>query len=37
MIDPDVRTLYSYFGESFNSLCLLALAVLGLRRRRQAA
>ncbi|MBK8266161.1 MAG: apolipoprotein N-acyltransferase [Nannocystis sp.] len=37
MIDPEVRTLYSYFGESFNSLCLLALAVLGLRRRRQAA
>ncbi len=35
MIDPEVRTLYSYLGEGFNTLVCLALAMLGLRPLRR--
>ncbi len=35
MIDPHYRTPYARFGEGLNGLVVLALIVLGLRRRRQ--
>ena len=35
MMDPSIRTPYSYLGEAFNTLVLLALAVLGLRPPRR--
>lgn len=34
MIDPAYRTLYARTGELFNGLCIAALILLGLRRRR---
>ena len=36
MIDPEYRTLYARFGEGLNTLVVLALVVLGFRRRRDA-